>query len=243
MHLGQLTRGANELELLCLHDSLQPQLVSACRYRLLPLHHVSGTREERAPVGAHHAPRVVVVKVADDHEVDAVGVHFHGPQRSGGIAPFDSLDIAILVAHPLTGAGLDEDALAAALDQEEVQAAQDPSPLVRLDQPRPEGFRHDAKEPAGIGPEPSRSHDPYAKATAVLAHLRFGRDLVQAVRGEVHRSGRLNRRCGCPRVAADAPDRSRGGRGWRSGRAVRGTSIRSVRRRRPHPPVSSSAES
>src|SRR5438552_14776643 len=186
---------------------------------------------------------MVVVKVAYDHEVDAVGVHAHGLQGDHGIAPFDALDIAVLVAHTLPGASLDEDALAATLDEEQVQAAQDPSPLVRFDQLRPEGLGHYAEEPAGIGPEPSRSHDPYAKATAVLARLRFGRDLVQAVRAAVHRSGRLNRRCGCPRVAADARDRSRGGKGWRSGRAVRGTSIRSVRRRRPHPPVSSSAES
>src|SRR5438552_17578118 len=108
---------------------------------------------------------MVVVKVAYDHEVDAVGVHAHGLQGDHGIAPFDTLDIAVLVAHTLPGASLDEDAIAAALDEEQVQPAQDPSPLVRLDQPRPEGLGHDREEPAGIRPEPPRCDDPYRTAT------------------------------------------------------------------------------
>ena len=72
--LRELPGGAHPLELLPLHDSLQPELIAARRLDLVPLDDVAGTTEERLPGRIHHAAGVVVVKVADDDEVDAVGV-------------------------------------------------------------------------------------------------------------------------------------------------------------------------
>ena len=74
-------------------------------------------------MGVHHAPGVVVVQMADDHEIDAVRIFAHGLKGDGGVATLDALDLAILVPHPFAGSGLDENAFAADLDKQEVQPA------------------------------------------------------------------------------------------------------------------------
>ena len=104
------------------------------------------------------------------------GSNPHRAQRLGRIAALDALDVAILVAHPHAGAGLDQDPLAAGVDQQQVQAAEQPAALIGLGQARPERSRDDAEEAAGIGPEPAGADDADADVAGVDARLARGGD-------------------------------------------------------------------
>ena len=58
------------------------------------------------------------------------------------------------------GAGLDQDALAAGLDEQQVQAAEEAPAVIGLGEAAPQRARHDAEEAAGVGTEPAGAHDP-----------------------------------------------------------------------------------
>ena len=56
VHLGQLARGADCVELLDLHDACQPQLVTVGGLSLVTLDDVAGVGEVRPPVGTLTMP-------------------------------------------------------------------------------------------------------------------------------------------------------------------------------------------
>ena len=162
VHLGQLSGGAHGVELPDLHDARQAKLVAVRRLRLVALNDVAGVGECRPSIGADHAAGVVVVEMAEDDEVDRRRILPHGPQCRRRVAALDALDVPILVAHPRPGAGLDQDALATGLDQQQVQAAEEPAALIGLHQPAPQGLRHDAEEAPRVRTEPAGPHHPDA---------------------------------------------------------------------------------
>ena len=157
--LGELAGGAHRVELLDLHDPLHPQLIAVGGLGLVALNDVPGVRKDRAPGGVDHPAGMVVVEVREDHVVDRGGVLPDRAQRLRGVAALDALDVAILLAHPHAGAGLHEEAVPIGLDQQEIEAAEDPPALVGGHEPAPQRFRHDAEEAAGIGPEPAGADD------------------------------------------------------------------------------------
>src|SRR6185503_4876 len=90
-----------------------------------------------------------------DHVVDRGGVLPDRAQRLGRVATLDAFDVAILLAHPHTGAGLHQETVPVGLDEQESEAAEDAAALVGGHEPAPQRFRHDAEGAAGIGPEPA----------------------------------------------------------------------------------------
>ena len=166
VHLGKLAGGAYRVELLDLHDSLHPQLVAVGGLGLVALHDVSGVRERRATIGPEHPAGVVVVEMGEHDVVDRCRVLPHRAQRLGRVAALDALDVAVLVAHPHAGAGLDQQPMPAGLDQQQVQTAEDAAALVGAHEAAPQRLRHDAEEATGIGPEPAGAHDAEGDATA-----------------------------------------------------------------------------
>src|SRR3990170_8763647 len=82
LYLGQLAGRSYQVELLDLHDPLQSQLVTVRGLALVALDDVAGSGKVWPTVGVHHAAGVVVVQVADGHEVNAVRVDPHGATRA-----------------------------------------------------------------------------------------------------------------------------------------------------------------
>jgi hypothetical protein len=121
---------------------------------LLTLHDVPRAGKGRSPIGADHAAGVVIVKVADDDDVDAGRVPAGLAERRRRVAALDALDVALLVVEPHAGSRLGEHALPTRLDQEAVQPVAEPAAVVDLRDPRPERPRDDAEEAARIRPEP-----------------------------------------------------------------------------------------
>ena len=157
--LGELAGCAHRVELLDLHDPLHAQLVAVGGLGLVALHDVPGVRKDRAAGRVDHPAGMVVMEVRDDDVVDRRRVLPDRAQRLGRVAALDALDVAILLAHPHAGAGLDEEAVPVGLDEQEVEAAEDPPALVGGHEPAPQRLRHDAEEAAGIGPEPAGADD------------------------------------------------------------------------------------
>ena len=98
------------------------------------------------------------------------------------VAALDALDVAVLVRHPHAGAGLDHDPLAAGIDEQEVQAAQEAAAVVGVGEAAPERLGDDPEEAAGVGPEPAGAQDADGHATGEGAWL-----LEQERRGVAHR--------------------------------------------------------
>ena len=117
MHLRQLTGGLNSVELIPLHQANQSQLVAMRGLGLVALDHVSRVRKRRATIRAQHPARMVVVEVADHHEINRGRVLAECFQGGDRVAAFDALDVAIARRHVQPGPGLHHDPLAAGLDR------------------------------------------------------------------------------------------------------------------------------
>ena len=83
------------------------------------------------------------------------GILPHRAHRLRRVAALDALDVSVAIGHAHAGAGLDQDAFAARVDEQQVQAAQDAAAGVGLDEPAPQRLRDDAEEAAGVGTEPA----------------------------------------------------------------------------------------
>src|SRR6188472_372231 len=70
VHLGQLSRCADGVELRDLHDPLDAELVSVCRLGLVALHDVASVRKCRPAGRVEHPAGMVVMEMRDHDEVD-----------------------------------------------------------------------------------------------------------------------------------------------------------------------------
>ena len=186
--LDELACGAHKVELLGLHDSLQAELAAARRCSVVTLDDIASVRKEGMSSRIDHPAGMVVMQMADDHDVDPGRVLAHGAQGNRRLTALDALDVSVLVSHPLSGAGLDQDVLAGVLDEEQVQAAEQAATLVGVDHPRPQRSGHDPEEAPRIGPEPAGPNDPHSRG-AVRPGLGGTRDRVEGLPIGRHRPG------------------------------------------------------